>query len=122
MQAVNLKLKMYAKNARAAGAVNHNLERAILRFIIASFGVLAILYIFFLYNMVSNIVARRNLEASARVLSNEVKRLELTYLDITNNINLEFSQSLGFKETKATFATRKPLSLGLGSVKILQNG
>jgi hypothetical protein len=56
-------------------------------------------------------------EADARKLSNEVLELELTYLDKSNKIDFALAESLGFKETKANFATRK----SLGSIKFAKN-
>lgn len=100
--------------------VNNNIERLVLNIILCSFGVLSILYILFLGNMVNNIIERRSLEADARVLSGEVGNLGLTYLSMSSNVDLELSHSLGFKEAKTTFATRK--SLGLQpSIKTSQN-
>ena len=113
---------MYIKRVNV---INNNIEKLILNIIFCSFGALALLYILFLGNTVGNIIERRSLEANARALSNEVKDLELTYLSMSNNIDLTLSHSLGFKETKTIFATRKSLGLGsnqsLDSVKNTQN-
>ncbi|MEJ0002369.1 MAG: hypothetical protein WDN09_04385 [bacterium] len=46
--------------------------------------------------------------------------MELTYLAESNKVDLALSYSMGFKETKATFATRKSLK-SLGSVKVSNN-
>jgi len=100
--------------------INNNIERILLNFVVLSFGTLAFIYLLLLGNMVSNIVARRSLEINARALSGEVRDLELTYLSMSNSVDLPLSYSMGFKETKASFATRK--SLGLRSLSnILQN-
>lgn len=105
---------------RSVNIINHDIERLTFKFIVSSFGALAILYLFFLGNMVMNIVERRGLEADLRSLSSEVRNLELTYLSISNNVDLPLSYSLGFKETKANFVTRK--SLGSATrPKIAQN-
>ena len=64
--------------------------------------------------MVYNIVERKALEAEARELSNEVRDLELTYLSMSGKINLELSNELGFRETKARYATRKALGRATG--------
>lgn len=106
MKAINSKLNMYVKNV---SVINNNIERLILSVLIWSFGALALLYILFLGNMVKNIIERRSLEASAHILSSEVRDLELTYLSMSNNIDLALSHSMGFQETKATFTTRKSL-------------
>ena len=123
MKALNLKIN---KGIQNISIFNYDIERILPKFIFWSFGVIALFYIFFLGNMVFDIVERRSLEANARILSNEVRDLELTYLSMTNDIDLPHSYLLGFKETKAVFATRK--SLGYRSsggpvdiVKVVQN-
>ncbi len=108
------------------GVMNLNTKKFALHFILWSMGALAICYVLFLGNMVSNIVERRMLETRARSLSSEVGDLELTYLTLSNNIDLTFSHSLGFKETETTFATRKFLGFGttprsFESIKATQN-
>ena len=108
---------MYASNASNIGIINNDAPRFVLRFLLLSFGMLAIWYVLLLGNMVFNIVERRQLEAEVRVLSSEVADLELAYLSVLSNINLELSHSIGFKEVKAKFATRK----SLGSINTLQN-
>ncbi len=106
--------------------INNNIEKLTLNIILWSFGTLALLYVLFLGNMVKNITERRSFEANARFLSNEVRDLEVTYLFMSNNIDLTLSYSMGFKEAKTTFATRKPLGFrplgeSLGSVKNIKN-
>lgn len=103
-----LKLKMHAGNVNV---MNNDTSKAVFRAILWSFGALGLLYVLFLGNMIKDIMERRALEADARVLSNEVRDLELSYLSISNNVDLPLSYSLGFKETKATFTTRKTLGL-----------
>ena len=114
---------------RDASIINNDIERIILRFIFWSFGAFAFFYILLLGNMVSNIVQRRSLEMNAHALGSEVRDLELIYLSMSNNVDLALSYSLGFKEVKTSFATRKSLGLrsigpagGLfGNIKMLQN-
>lgn len=91
--------------------INNSIEKFLLHAILWSFAFLAILYVLFLTIMVSNIIERRSLEAEARVLSNEVSGLQLSYLSMSNKVDLNFAYSAGFKETKATFTTRKALGL-----------
>ena len=97
--------------------VNNNVERLALNIIFSSFGILALLYVLFLGNMVKNIIERRSLEAEARAYSSEVGNLELIYLSMSNDVDLDLSYSMGFKEAKVTFATRK----SLGSINTPQN-
>jgi hypothetical protein len=52
--------------------------------------------------------------------------MELTYLSMSNSVDLPLSYSLGFKDVKASFATRKPLGLlpsgaSFGDIKTNQN-
>ena len=107
-------------HVRGVSIINNNIEGLILNVVLWSFTALALWYVLILGNMVSNIVQRRTLEADARTLSNEVGDLELVYLSMSNNIDLTLSYSLGFKETKAKFATRKSLG-SLGNIKLAKN-
>ncbi len=103
MKAISAKL-----NIRGVDVVNNNnIEKIALNIILWSFGALALSYIFLMGNMVLNIVERQGSEARARVLTNEVRNLEVTYLSMSNDVDLNLSYSMGFKETKAIFATRK---------------
>ena len=116
MRAISSKINMSIRNV---SIINNNIEGLVLRTILWSFLGLALCYVFLLGNMVFNIVERRSLEKYALSLSNEVRDMELTYLSVSNNIDLAFAHSLGFKETKPKFATRRavgfisPLSLKL---------
>ena len=118
MRQISLKLKSYTGSI---SVYNNDLERRVLRFLLMSFGVLGLFYVLILGNMVFNIIERRNLEEHVRVLSSEVMNLELSYLSISNNVDLPFSYSLGFKETNIKFTTRKALGSINGNIKTLQN-
>lgn len=122
MRQMSLKLNIYMKSI----SMINNIEKFIFNIIIWSFVTLALLYLIFLGNMVKNIVERKTFEANAHVLGSEVRDLELTYLSMSNDIDLNLSYSMGFKETQATFATRKTLGLGstvepFSNVKVAQN-
>lgn len=123
MRQISLKLNTYV---RSINIINNNIEKLVLNVIFLSFGALAFFYVLLLGNMVKNIVERQNLEVQARSLSSEVRNLEVTYLSMSNDIDLNFSHSLGFKETQATFVTRQALGLNstggsFGSIKIVKN-
>lgn len=119
---MSLKFKKHISNASNISLINNNIEKLAFNFILGSFGMLAFVYVFILGNMVSNIVARRSFEADARSLSNEVRALELSYLSMSNKVDLAFSYSMGFKEIKAVFATRQALGLrSLDKVNSVQN-
>ncbi len=105
---MSLKLNMFMKSV---DVVNDNIKKDALRIILWSFAFLAVLYLIFLGIMVDNIVERRSLEARARNLSSEVGDMELTYLSMSDDVDLALSHSMGFGETKAIFATRKAIGL-----------
>src|SRR3989344_3682514 len=111
MKEASLKLKMHIQNA---DIMQNGAERVVLNAMLGMFAVLALFYVFFLGNMVVNIVERRTLESEARTLADEVSDLELTYLATTNTIDVALSHSLGFEEIKPNFATRKPLTAHFG--------
>ena len=105
---------------------NIEVEQVALRTMLSIFGVLALCYVLILGNMVANIVQRKNLEKEALTLSNEVSSLELSYLSVSNSVNLPLSLSMGFTEAKATFAVRKSLGVNitsesLDSIKLANN-
>ena len=106
MKTISSKLNMYVTGV---SVVNNNIEKLLFNIILCFFGVLALLYFLFLGNMVKNIIERKSFEANASTLSNQVRDLELTYLSMSNNIDLPLSYSMGFQETKTVFATRKAL-------------
>ena len=126
MKRISSQLKRQINNAGQIDVVDNDIKRLVWRVLLWSFGVLALLYVLLLGNMVRNIAERKNLEADWHSLSNEVGSLELAYLSLSNNIDLPLSYSMGFKETKATFATRQSLGLGITSssfdnLKVLQD-
>ncbi|MBP9711507.1 MAG: hypothetical protein KBD55_00525 [Candidatus Pacebacteria bacterium] len=106
MKQATIKLKMYAGNVNM---INNDMAIRILRSMLFASLALGFLYVIFLGNMVFNIVERKSLESQARNLSNQVGDLELTYLSLSNKIDLELSHSLGYRETTVKFATRKAL-------------
>lgn len=116
MRQASLKLKTSIQNVNI---MNNNvaIERVILNTMLALLAALAIWYVLILGNMVFNIVQRKAMEKEALALSNEVSNLELSYLSVSNSVDMALSSSMGFKETKATFATRK----SLGSLKLDKN-
>lgn len=118
---IGLKLNRYVKGV---SVINNNMEKFIFNIIFLSFGALIFFYLLILGNMVRNIAERQSFEINARALTTEVRNLEVTYLSMSNNIDLAYSYSLGFKNTQATFATRKALGLFSvpDSVKLVQNG
>lgn len=116
MKQISAKLNSYNIGV---SVINTNLEKVALRFILWSFFALSLCYMFMLGNTVKNIIERRSFESEARNISAEVSNLELTYLNMSNSIDLNYSHAKGFTEAKVNFATRK--SLGFGNLKNTQN-
>jgi len=114
MKQASLKFKRYMGNVNIID--NSNLEHHILHILLMSFGALALMYVLILGNMVFNIIERRSLEKEMLYLSSEVGDLGLTYLALSNKVDLQFSYSLGFKEIKPKYATRQALGLGSSSL------
>jgi len=115
MRQASLKLKSYTSNVNIID--NGNLQKRVLNIMLWMLGVLAVSYVAFLGTMVFNIVERKALEGYARTLSNDVGDLELEYLSLSQKVDLNLAYSLGFKEIKTKFATRK----ALGSISIAKN-
>ena len=113
---MSLQLKTRIQNVNI---MNNNIEirRIILNIMLSILAALALWYVLILGNMIFDIVQRKTLEKEILTLSNEVRSLELSYLSISNSVDVALSSSMGFKETKATFATRK----ALGSLKLANN-
>lgn len=108
MKQASLKLKM---SIRSVDITNNNIEtqRVVLSAMLFILGILALLYVLILGNTVLNIVQRRAMEKEMLSLSNEVRNFELSYLSISNEIDLPLSSSMGFKEARVNFAIRKSL-------------
>jgi hypothetical protein len=118
MKTIGIKMKTYAGEVNIVN--NGDIERRALGVLLAAFAALALVYVFFLGNMVFNIVERRVLEEQARAVSNEVMDMESVYLSESRSLDLPLSSTMGFKEAKATFAVRKPQKT-LGSVAVVNN-
>ena len=112
MRQATLQLKTRIQNVNI---MNNNIdfEKNILNTMIFIFATLALFYILIIGNMVFNIILRKTLEKEITSLSNEISNLEVSYLAVSSSIDTDLSSTMGFKETKAAFATRKPLGLSL---------
>ncbi|MEK7572464.1 MAG: hypothetical protein AAB493_01245 [Patescibacteria group bacterium] len=108
MKALAIKINTYKTGVNIVD--NNNLKRRILSIMLVIFGALTLCYVIFLGNTVFNIVERTSLSKESRILSNEVGKLELEYISISNKVNLSLATSLGFKESKEKqYTTRKSL-------------
>jgi len=124
MKQASLKLKSYAGSINIVN--NYIIQKRVLHILLWSFSILAFCYVLILGNMIFNIIERRALETDTRSLSSEIGSLELQYLSASDKVDLTLAQSMGFKEIKAKFATRKTLgykspSDSIGSTKLATN-
>ncbi len=125
MRQATLQLKTRIQNVNIMNN-NIEIEKNILYTMIIIFATLVLLYVLILGNTVFSIVERRTLEKEMLSLTNEVGDLEVSYLAVSNSVDTNLSSTMGFKETKATFATRKALGFNvstdhLGSIKLANN-
>jgi len=116
MKQATLQLKTHIQNVNIT---NNNIEvqRIIFNTMISALAALGILYFLILGNMVFNIVQRKNLEKRELTLESTVGNLELSYLSVSNNVDVALSSSMGFKKIPIDYATRRYL----GSLKIESN-
>lgn len=123
MKQASLKFKTSMENVNIMSN-NVEVRKIVLNTMLAILFALAFWYVLIIGNMTFDIVERRVLEKEALALSNEIGNLELSYLSISNSLDLSLSHSMGFKETKATFATRKALGYNsaLGALDSLKLG
>lgn len=116
MKKINQKIKNYSVNVNVVN--NNNLQKRMVNYLFIAFGALALFYFLILMNMVWNIMERKSLQADARNLSNEVGSLELKYLALSGQIDIDMSKKMGFFEVKPTFAKS---SNTLGSIAKVTN-
>ena len=97
----------------------------VFKLMLSTLGGLALLYFLILGNTVFNIVQRKNLEKEELGLSSDVGNLELSYLSISNSVDIAMSSSMGFVPAQVNYAVRKSLSYNtnsdLGSLKTNNN-
>lgn len=110
MKNATQKIKSYAVNVNVVN--NNNLQKRMIHYIAILFFALVLVYVFILMNMFWNITARKSLQADARNLSNVVGSLELQYLALSSEVDIEMSKQMGFHEIKPTFANSSSSVLG----------
>jgi len=125
MKQATLQLKTRIQNVNIMNS-NIEVKKIVLHTMFSILAALALLYVLILGNIVFDIVQRKALEKEIRSLSNEVSSLELSYLSVSKSVDIALSSSMGFKETRPTFATRKSLGYSstgkaFGSIKLANN-
>jgi len=123
MRQASLKLKNYYQT-KVNFITDNDLEKKIFHVLLISFGFLSLCYLFIVGSMISNIIERKTLEVSAHNISNELSELETSYFSMSKEVDMTLSTSMGFKEVKANFATRKALGVlpqNSSSIKLAKN-
>lgn len=88
-------------------ATNTNTQMFIFKILIGSLISLSIIYIYLIGSITFNIIARKSLENTYKILGSNISQLELTYLSNIGEINKAHAYSLGYVDTKSNiFATR----------------
>jgi len=125
MKNAGIKIKRnIERNIPNVNITNNNVAMGqfVFRAMLSTFALLAVLYFLILGSMVFNIVQRKNLEKNELMLSSQVSNLELSYLSVSNSVDVALSSSMGFKAIPVNYATRKSLgynvtSASFGSLK-----
>jgi len=115
MKNAGIKIK---RNIQNVNITNNNVAMGqfVFHVMLSSFVLLAVLYFFILGTMVFNIVQRKNLEKTALTLSSQVSNLELSYLSVSNSVDVALSSSMGFKSIPVNYAIRKAVGYNSGTV------
>ena len=91
-----------------AVADNSHLQKRLFWAVTGTFMILLAFYIFFVSQTVFNIVARRSAESEIRTIASNTSNLEVEYMSLSKNIDLNLASSLGFNESRNIyFASRR---------------
>lgn len=88
--------------------LEHPLERALWRVLIASVGLLAVLYLYFVGSSILNVIARKEAAAESQRLTSAVASLERDYYAFSEEIGPEDGSRLGLNPVAATEYIRRP--------------
>ena len=87
--------------------VNTKTQRVLFNILSGSLLSFFVVYICIIGSITFNVIARKSLENTERILGSNISNLELNYLSNINEINKTRAESLGFVDTKSNlFATR----------------
>ena len=82
-------------------------QRSIFRLLISLLAIIFLVYVYLIGSMTFNILARKNLESTVKILGNNVSQLELTYLNKASEIDKNYVLSLGYVDNEPQiFVTR----------------
>lgn len=80
--------------------------KKVTKFVLAGAGMLFFVYVFLLGDTIFDVVSRKVAEGQSRDLLAEISSLELSALDLYNDLSLDEAKSLGFVESNPHFASR----------------
>lgn len=91
-----------------------NSRKQMFRILVSTLGVLCMCYVYLIGSITFNVLARKTLEANARVVSGNVSQLELQYIALSNSINTSYGHNLGYVEASGTiFASRDKATVAM---------
>jgi hypothetical protein len=83
-----------------------NIREKAPKFFLVAAGILFFVYLFILGDTIFDVVSRKVAENQSRELLAEISSLELSALDLYNDLSIEEAKRLGFVESDPHFATR----------------
>jgi hypothetical protein len=92
--------------------IDRNLDKRMFLAVVGVFFALLSLYVFFVGKTVINIIGRKTAESEMRALSSSVSNMEIDYMTLAKNIDLDMAQTLGFKEPKDVYFASRTSSVG----------
>lgn len=93
-----------------ARTINRHLDKRMFLVVSSAFCLLLFLYVYFVGSTVFNIVGRKSAENEMRALSSSISDMEIEYISLAKNIDLNMAKTLGFNEPKDVyFAARTPV-------------
>lgn len=86
---------------------NIGTQKILFRILFAYSVALFVVYMYLVGSITFNVIARKSLENSTKVLTEKVNELEMAYFKSVNMINKDYAQSKGFVDvSKSIFASR----------------
>ncbi len=83
------------------------IQRLIFKSLIFSVVIMFVVYLYLIGSITFNVLARKSLENTAKMLSNNISQLEIDYFNKSNEINKEYALSNGFVDVNnSIFASR----------------
>lgn len=88
-------------------STNSNTQVFLFKILISLILALSVLYIYMIGSITFNVIARKSLENTSRLLSSNISQLELDYLSNANQLNKSYASTIGFVDAKSNiFAVR----------------